>query len=203
MTKTIGTDLGVKYATGVLAAVNMGASAFAEYCQGKNTMMQSIEVLRRCKDVPGLELHVSALLKEMEPQPPSSSEMVPREQGAFMERVRSEASSVPKPKPKRDQVRTRISEYLRGQFNQFRPKSSSQLPPSAKWGQVMDELGVELVIPEGFTFEEIAGPSGEGSRKRKRADEARILIEIEKEPPTIYLKRKGQDRRSEESESIN
>jgi len=62
------------------------------------------------------------------------------------------------------------------------------LPPRRNWKQIMDEMGVELVIPEGMSIEAFSS-SGVGSQKRKRDEDKAVYEEITKNPQGIFMRR--------------
>ena len=199
--KTLGTLRGIEYVQTVLEAWGTGMDTFRSFMKARLLLIQRPKVLEKMKDIEGMEMQCANLLAEYNVRAQeqigvaiqginsinSTNADDPLIQEEILARAREEVNPQSRKKQSpRDEARSKISGYLRDEFNKFRLKPLLSLPSKKAWNPMLEQMGVEMVFPEGITIEDLIG----SSRKRKREDELRILNEIEKLPPTLYLRRK-------------
>ena len=177
--KVFGTNKGIEFLDSVLTPLDLGQAGFSGFMRGKHLVVMVQSILKQVKDVPGMERAYAAMVEEQERQQGEEGGTTPAH-GLSQRLAKSKAT--------RDDIRSQISAYLRGEFNKFRHKPLMTLPPGRNWKQVMDEMGVELVVPAGMSIEAISG-SGVGSRKRKRDEDKAIYAAMTQNPPGIFMRR--------------
>jgi len=192
----VATGKGLEYAHTVLNSFGLRLDGFSAFNKGQLLDVQRKSVLEKMQNIPGLELFASRILNDNQ----TGVEAVAGEVAADgnqdpeaghkheIERIHtSKGVTSFQKKVKRDNTRGEISAILWAELNKFRDRPLMVLPVVKQLPETLEKMGLELVLPEEYRFEDVFGENG---KKRKREEDMRLLEELTRSPPTIYLRRK-------------